>query len=79
MERDATAARDGSGTEEVPELRGTRMLLRRVRSGDELDRLASGRDVEAVRMYGGDTRDMRAFTAEDADAWLAFQQRQRFG
>jgi [ribosomal protein S5]-alanine N-acetyltransferase len=63
----------------VPELHGQRVLLRRVRPGDEADRLACGRDADAVRMYGGDADTVRPFTAEDARRWYASQLEQPHG
>jgi RimJ/RimL family protein N-acetyltransferase len=52
-----------------PSLRGRRVLLRRVEKRDRSDRLAAGRDAEAVRMYGGDDRNLAPFTADDAERW----------
>jgi RimJ/RimL family protein N-acetyltransferase len=63
----------GGGTEELPVLRGRRVLLRRVEERDKRDRLASGRDAEAVRMYGGDYRELAPFTAEDVERWYQHQ------
>ena len=63
----------------LPELHGPRVLLRCVRESDAADRLANGRDAEAVRTYGGDWLTTQPFTAEDARAWLAFQRSKPLG
>jgi RimJ/RimL family protein N-acetyltransferase len=56
---------------EVPVLAGSRVVLRPLRPEDKTARLALGRDPEFVRLNGGDPSALRAFTAEDADRWLA--------
>ncbi len=55
------------------------MLLRRVQESDTQDRLAAGRDADAVRMYGGDFRNLTPFTQEDAERWYQFEREQPFG
>jgi RimJ/RimL family protein N-acetyltransferase len=59
-------------------IRGTRILLRRVQERDKRDRLAAGRDAEAVRMYGGDDRNLAPFTGDDAERWYLQQLHQRY-
>ena len=52
-----------------PELRGERVLLRAAAERDRKDRLATGRDADAVRMYGGDARNLQPLTEADAHRW----------
>lgn len=60
-------------THDLPVLHGRRVLVRRVEERDRRDRLAAGRDAEAVRMYGGDYRTMEPFTEEDVERWYRHQ------
>jgi ribosomal-protein-alanine N-acetyltransferase len=55
---------------ESPLICGQRVILRKPIEKDMFDRLACGRNKEIVRMYGGDTRNMKPFTLEDAKAFL---------
>lgn len=64
------ADRGGPRTRGVPTLTGRQVLLRSPRPSDRQDRLAVGRNAEFVRMVGGDARDLRPFTAKDADSWF---------
>ena len=50
----------------APMLAGKNLVLRRPQEQDIEDRLAYGRHVEIVRMYGGDTRNMKPLTREEA-------------
>lgn len=56
---------------ERPTLHGKTILLRPPKPSDKADRLRCGRDPEAHRMYGGDTRTNPPFTADDAERWYA--------
>ena len=53
----------------VPILKGTRIILRPPRDSDIDDRLSCGRHAEIVRMYGGDTRDLKPFNRDEAASW----------
>jgi len=53
---------------QAPTLTGMSITLRRPREADIEDRLRYGRHAEIVRMYGGDTRDLKPFTREEAIA-----------
>ncbi|MGM0880685.1 MAG: GNAT family N-acetyltransferase [Bacillota bacterium] len=55
---------------ESPLIRGQRVILRKPIEQDMFDRLACGRNEEIVRMYGGDTRNLKPFTLEDAKAFF---------
>lgn len=62
----------------VPVLRGRIVILRGPQAGDEAERLAAGRDPEAIRLYGGDYHNVQPFTAESAARWFEqFQQATR--
>jgi len=63
----------------LPTLYGPRILLRAPRPGDEADRLHCGRDADFVRGVGGDPRDLRQLTAEDAAGWLAHYSAEPYG
>ena len=54
---------------QAPELRGQRVLLRPPRESDKRDRLACGRNAEAVRMFGGDERNIAPLTAGEVERW----------
>lgn len=54
---------------ESPTIYGNRIILRKPIEQDKYDRLACGKSKEAVRMYGGDTRTLKPFTMEDAEAF----------
>jgi ribosomal-protein-alanine N-acetyltransferase len=56
----------GTITNQAPTLTGKRVTLRRPRDQDVEDRLKYGRHAEIVRMYGGDSRDMKPLTREEA-------------
>ena len=56
---------------EPPILIGGRVELRPAVGGDAAARLALGQDTEIVRMFGGDTRNLKPFTLEGAAAWCA--------
>lgn len=62
----------------APTLNGPRVTLRAVEERDRADRLTNGRDAEAVRMYGGDTRELQPFTEADADRWYNAKRGDRF-
>ncbi len=49
----------------APTLKGKSLILRRPREQDIEDRLSYGRHAEIVRMYGGDTRNMKPLTREE--------------
>jgi RimJ/RimL family protein N-acetyltransferase len=53
----------------VPILAGARVTLRAPRPEDAADRLRCGRDVEFVRMVGGDPRAVAPLTAAEAAGW----------
>jgi [ribosomal protein S5]-alanine N-acetyltransferase len=53
----------------IPELRGMRVLLRRLKPSDIDDRRALGRNAEESRMYGGGLRFDEPMTLEQAEAW----------
>jgi hypothetical protein len=56
----------------VATLEGSRVRLRAGGESDASDRLANERHPEIVRMYGGDTTDIRPLAAEEATAgWSA--------
>jgi ribosomal-protein-alanine N-acetyltransferase len=52
----------------APVLRGKNVTLRGPKEQDIEDILLCGRHAEIVRMYGGDTRDLRPLTRDDAVA-----------
>ncbi|MEI6285702.1 MAG: GNAT family protein [Bacillota bacterium] len=54
----------------APEIRGQRILLRQPLEKDIADRFICGRTAEIVRMYGGDTRNLKPFTQEDVKHWF---------
>jgi [ribosomal protein S5]-alanine N-acetyltransferase len=66
----------GTNPADIPILRGRLVLLRRVEERDKEDRLAAGQDAEAVRMYGGNSPDLRPFTSDDAERWYQFHRRE---
>lgn len=49
-----------------PTIEGKRVLLRKPKETDILDRYKCGRSKELVRMYGGDTRNIQPFTMDHA-------------
>ncbi|MHB9144956.1 MAG: hypothetical protein ACYC5Y_06425 [Symbiobacteriia bacterium] len=59
-------------------LRAPTVTLRPLREEDKADRLACGRQAEYVRMVGGDPRNLRPFTREDANRWFAESAREPF-
>jgi RimJ/RimL family protein N-acetyltransferase len=46
-----------------------RVTLRTPRASDKADRLACPRSAEAVRMYGGDYRNLNPVTTEEVERW----------
>ncbi|MGL4636544.1 MAG: GNAT family N-acetyltransferase [Beijerinckiaceae bacterium] len=54
----------------LPELRTSRLLLRRQKHSDVEDRLALGRDEEVYRMFGADISKLTPFTFENAISWV---------
>lgn len=54
---------------EAPTIYGKTIILRQPVEQDKHDWLACGRSKEIVRLYGGDTRTMKPFTLEDAEAF----------
>ncbi len=60
-----------SGHPSVPRsvLRGRQVLLRSPQPSDKQDRLACGRHPEAVRMYGGDYRNLTPLTVDQVERW----------
>ena len=55
---------------QTPEIHGQRILLRQPLEKDIIDRFSCGRTSEIVRMYGGDTRNLKPFTQEDVQRWF---------
>ncbi|QHT60921.1 GNAT family N-acetyltransferase [Paenibacillus lycopersici] len=55
---------------ESPVLAGRRITLRPPIEQDVLDYLACGTNAELTRMYGGDTRQLKALTLETATAYI---------
>lgn len=53
----------------APILAGQRITLRAARESDMADRLAHPRNAEAVRMYGGDYRDLSPLSEEEVERW----------
>jgi ribosomal-protein-alanine N-acetyltransferase len=53
----------------APTLVGPRVTLRAARESDKADRLACPRNAEAVRMYGGDYRNLQPVTPEEVERW----------
>ncbi|MFC0186732.1 GNAT family N-acetyltransferase [Fictibacillus aquaticus] len=51
---------------QAPVIQGKSVILRQPIESDILDRFACGRSIEAVRMYGGDTRNVKPLTMEGA-------------
>lgn len=54
----------------VPDLDGERVSLRRARAEDIEARRKLGNDPDIVRMYGGDSRNARPMTEEEAERWV---------
>ncbi len=52
----------------APTLKGNRVILRRPQESDIEDRFSYGRNAEIVRMFVGDTRDLKPFTRDEAVA-----------
>lgn len=52
-----------------PTLVGPRVTLRAARETDKADRLAYPRSAEAVRLYGGDYRNLQPVTPEEVERW----------
>lgn len=48
---------------------GQNIILRRPIESDIVDRFYCGRVEEIIRMYGGDTRNIKPYTKEDAIRW----------
>lgn len=61
---------------ETPTLFGTRVTLRAPRETDKADRLACPRNAEAVRMYGGDYRNLQPVTVEEVERWYEWHSRE---
>lgn len=57
---------NGGGVNQSPFIKGKKVLLRQPKESDILDRFRCGRTKEIVRMYGGDTRNLKPFTMEEA-------------
>lgn len=55
--------------ERAPVLRGIRVVLRPARPRDKAERLACGRDPEAVRMFGGAAATPQQMTDAEAEIW----------
>ncbi|PFA63358.1 GNAT family N-acetyltransferase [Bacillus sp. AFS015802] len=53
-----------------PLIEGKQVLLRKPKDGDIMDRFRCGRTKEIVRMYGGDTRNLKPFTMEEAKMFV---------
>ncbi|MCA1066189.1 GNAT family protein (plasmid) [Rossellomorea sp. AcN35-11] len=49
-----------------PTIKGEKVILRKPRDSDIIDRYNCGRRKELVRMYGGDTRKIKPLTMEEA-------------
>lgn len=58
---------ESSNAAATPVLRGERVILRPARPSDADDRLAAGRDPEAVWAYGGDPTGLAPLTREGAE------------
>jgi RimJ/RimL family protein N-acetyltransferase len=54
----------------APDLNGERVSLRRARPEDIAARRELGNDPDIVRMYGGDSRNARPMTEEEAERWV---------
>ncbi|MCA1063754.1 GNAT family protein [Rossellomorea sp. AcN35-11] len=50
----------------APTITGERVILRKPRDSDIIDRYKCGRSKELVRMYGGDTTSIQPLTMEEA-------------
>ncbi|MGM9986264.1 MAG: GNAT family N-acetyltransferase [Bacillaceae bacterium] len=53
-----------------PAIKGEKVLLRKPKDSDITDRFKCGRNKELIRMYGGDTRDFKPFTMEEATGFV---------
>jgi [ribosomal protein S5]-alanine N-acetyltransferase len=53
-----------------PTIKGERVILRKPKDSDITDRYNCGRSKELVRMYGGDTRNIKPLTMEDATRFI---------
>ncbi|MHB1683968.1 MAG: GNAT family N-acetyltransferase [Bacilli bacterium] len=53
-----------------PTIQGKNVVLRKPKESDTLDRYNCGRSEELVRMYGGDTRNLKPLTMEDAKKFV---------
>lgn len=54
--------------ESAPTIFGSRVILRAPRESDKADRLSCPRSAEAVRMYGGDFRELKPVTVEESSS-----------
>lgn len=50
-------------------LKGKNIILRKPIESDILDRYNYGKIPEIIRMYGGDTRNIKPYTIDDAHKW----------
>lgn len=55
---------------QAPPIQGRKILLRKPIEKDIYDCLQCGRNKELVRMYGGDTRNLKPLTMEDAKKFV---------
>ena len=53
-----------------PLIKGKQVFLRQPKESDILDRFKCGRTKEIVRMYGGDTRNLKPFTMKEAKTFV---------
>ena len=53
-----------------PTIKGEQILLRKPKESDVIDRFRCGRSKELIRMYGGDTRNFKPFTKEEATEFI---------
>jgi [ribosomal protein S5]-alanine N-acetyltransferase len=55
---------------EIPTLQGNNLILRAYKPEDAEDRFRAGRQAEIVHMFGGDTRNMKPYTREEAKLYF---------
>lgn len=55
---------------ESPTIKGSSVLLRQPIESDIQDRFNCGRTPELIRMYGGDTRNVKPYTMENAENYI---------